>query len=184
MQAFSSCQALFLMLGNASNLNQGSHSQVQTTAPTPPSSLPSTLATLLKYDLQSPLVLSFQHSWCFFFFFPCVSQRCLLLFKTTAFLKASTHYLHPLKASKHVRTSRPPTPEGLLAPTAEHLAHCFVALVCLSLPRDSKQLETRAFSLIIGLSRKPVSDLAEHLLEKRKEMKWNEIKWNESEPMG
>lgn len=94
MQPISLCQALFLMLGNASNLAQGSHSQVHTTVPTP-SSLPSNSGHVFKIWFAVTM-LSFQHSWHFFFFFLCMFQRCLLLFKTTPFLKASFHSLYSL----------------------------------------------------------------------------------------
>lgn len=174
----SASQALCLMLGNTSNLTQGSHSEVLT-APT--SSLPGTQATLLKWfavttHAKLPTFLMFllfltlyvskmskglQDKPCFWKLLPTVS----ILWRPHNMLG-----LLPL-CSIGPACTNDRTLSTLL---------CSPLFICLSSPLNSEQLESRTFSLIIGISQKPVSECGRTQIGKKGgKMKWNERKWNE-----
>lgn len=173
----SASQALCLVLGNTSNLTQGSHSEVLTTAPT--SSLPGTQATLLKRFADTthaklPTFLMFllfltlyvskmskglQDKSCFWKLLPTVS----ILWRPHNMLG-----LLPL-CSIGPACTNDRTLSTLL---------CRPLFICLSSPLNSEQLESRTFSLIIGISQKPVSEFGRTQIG-NKGGKWSEMKENE-----
>ena len=141
------------------------HTQVHTRAPT--SSLPVIWPCFQNY-WQIPPMLSFQHScYSFFFFLEWFSEVLLWSF--------SRQPPSP-EASELVKTSFLSAPQTQPAPKIGQF--CSTLFICLSPPLDSERLEGRIFSVIIHISRKPVSEFGRKRIgrEERNEVKWNELK--------